>query len=89
LLTDECSPPPNLAELKSSLNVNGSVCLNLVCYYDNVTVGEPCVLENLVFVGWSVDGDEFPDIRSRDKCVLALSIRFVSLDRSLITLAPL
>lgn len=56
-----------MAELKSSLNVNGSICLNQVCHYSNVTEGSTCVVENVVFVGYHKDKSAFADIRSRDK----------------------
>lgn len=78
-IADECAPPSNYLELKSSLNVNGSICLNQVCHYDNRTIGEACELENLVFVGWDANGNEFPDIRSRDKCVALKSPRLFPL----------
>ena len=69
--TDECVPPPNQAELSSSRNVNGSVCLNQVCYYSDVEIGQGCVVENLAFVGFkTVDGVQqtFSDVRSKDNC---------------------
>ena len=68
---DECSPPSNQAELTSSRNVNGSVCLNQICYHADVEIGQACVVENLAFVAFkTVDGksQQYSDIRSKDNC---------------------
>jgi hypothetical protein len=67
LLPDECKPPSNYLDLRSFLNVNGSICLNQVCQYANKTDGETCEIENMSFVAYAKNGSEFADIRSRDK----------------------
>ncbi|KDQ53542.1 hypothetical protein JAAARDRAFT_136902 [Jaapia argillacea MUCL 33604] len=68
---DECQPPPNYLELADTLgrglNFNGSVCLNAKCMWANVTVGQPCVVENTPYIGYTTGG-EFINIVSRDNC---------------------
>ena len=47
------------------------MCLNQVCYYADVALGQACVVENLAFVGFKdVDGksQQFSDVRSKDNC---------------------
>ncbi|KAI8994084.1 hypothetical protein BD414DRAFT_565903 [Trametes punicea] len=65
---DECEGPPNFKELADTtgfgLNVNGSVCLNNICMWANVTVGLPCVVQNTAYTAYGPDG-EFIDIVSR------------------------
>ncbi|RPD78518.1 hypothetical protein L226DRAFT_457878 [Lentinus tigrinus ALCF2SS1-7] len=66
---DECEGPPNFKELADTtgfgLNVNGSICLNNVCMWANVTVGLPCVVQNTAYTAYGPDG-EFVDIVSRE-----------------------
>ncbi|KAI0633879.1 hypothetical protein C8Q77DRAFT_1057078 [Trametes polyzona] len=65
---DECEGPPNFKELEDTtgfgLNVNGSVCLNNICMWANVTVGLPCIVQNTAYTAYGPDG-EFIDIVSR------------------------
>ncbi|KAI0790834.1 hypothetical protein C8Q75DRAFT_760909 [Abortiporus biennis] len=69
---DECEAPPNFKELADNsgmgLNVNGSVCLNNVCMWANVTLGLPCVIENTPYIVYTADGGEYIDIVSRGNC---------------------
>ncbi|KAI0712940.1 hypothetical protein C8T65DRAFT_646169 [Cerioporus squamosus] len=72
---DECEGPPNFKELADTtgfgLNVNGSVCLNNICMWANVTVGLPCVVQNTAYTAYGPDG-EFVDIVSRGNCKVGL-----------------
>lgn len=72
---DQCEPPPNWQELadtsKYGRNVNGSICLNNVCMWANVTVGLPCEVENTAYVAYA-GTDEFIDIVSRGNCQIGL-----------------
>jgi hypothetical protein len=69
---DQCQAPPNFAELADrrnlGLNFNGSVCLNDRCMWANVTVGDPCVVENIAYVAYAASGQQFIDIVSRYVC---------------------
>lgn len=64
---DECEAPPNFAQLADNnyLNFNGSVCLNLICTWANVTVGQTCEVENTAYIVYGPDDDENIDIVSR------------------------
>ncbi|KAH7888578.1 hypothetical protein F5I97DRAFT_717186 [Phlebopus sp. FC_14] len=72
---DQCEPPPNYAELADrsfyGRNVNGSVCLNNVCMWANVTVGLPCVVENTAYIAYA-GTNEFIDVVSRGNCQVGL-----------------
>ncbi|KAI0081314.1 hypothetical protein K474DRAFT_1656818 [Panus rudis PR-1116 ss-1] len=72
---DQCEAPPDFKDLADhsglGLNVNGSVCLNNVCMWANVTLGQPCVVENVPYTIYTAD-TEFIDIVSRDNCRLGL-----------------
>ncbi|KAH7912394.1 hypothetical protein BJ138DRAFT_1004503 [Hygrophoropsis aurantiaca] len=72
---DQCAPPPNSQELTDTSyygrNVNGSVCLNNVCMWANITVGQPCTVENTAYIAYS-GSDEFIDVVSRGNCVVGL-----------------
>lgn len=73
---DECEGPPDFADLRDTssrgLNVNGSICLNFVCTYANVTVGQTCQVENTGYIAYGADNAEFVDIVSRDNCKIGL-----------------
>jgi len=73
---DECEGPPNFADLRDDLgrglNVNGSICLNFVCQWANVTVGQQCDIENTGYIAYGIDNKEFVDVVSRDNCKLGL-----------------
>ncbi|KAH9910951.1 hypothetical protein B0H21DRAFT_782468 [Amylocystis lapponica] len=73
---DQCLGPPNHHELADTtgygLNVNGSVCLNNVCMYANVTLGQTCVVQNTAYVAYGPDGAEYPDVVSRGNCQVGL-----------------
>lgn len=65
---DQCQSPPNARELADSTfgrNFNGSVCLNFECMYQDVTVGLPCIVENIQYIAYGPGGIEFPSIVSR------------------------
>ncbi|TFY78916.1 hypothetical protein EWM64_g5097 [Hericium alpestre] len=66
---DECLGPPDFQDLRDTtgygLNVNGSVCLNFVCQWANVTVGNKCVTENTGYIAYAPGGNEFGFIVSR------------------------
>jgi len=72
---DQCLAPPNFKELADDsnrgLNFNGSVCLNNICMWANVTEGEQCVVENTAYIGYGTSG-EFIDIVSRGNCRVGL-----------------
>ncbi|KAI0812338.1 hypothetical protein BC629DRAFT_1472226 [Irpex lacteus] len=72
---DECEAPPNFKDLADhtgfGLNVNGSVCLNNVCMWANVTVGNACVVENTGYIVYS-GTNETVDVVSRGNCVIGL-----------------
>ncbi|KIY44376.1 hypothetical protein FISHEDRAFT_51660 [Fistulina hepatica ATCC 64428] len=72
---DECEGPPNYKQLRDTtgygLNVNGSVCLNNICMWANVTLGQACVVENTAYIAYGVSG-EFIDIISRGNCQVGL-----------------
>ncbi|KDQ19217.1 hypothetical protein BOTBODRAFT_27797 [Botryobasidium botryosum FD-172 SS1] len=66
---DECKPPHNFAVLASPQNFNGSICLASRCHHANVTLGGACVLDNTVYFGRTVAGQEFANLVSRDNCM--------------------
>ncbi|TFK75273.1 hypothetical protein BDN72DRAFT_832127 [Pluteus cervinus] len=72
---DQCEAPDNFKELADTtgrgLNVNGSVCLNNVCMWANVTVGLSCVVENIGYTAYEAEG-EFINIVSRGNCRVGL-----------------
>ncbi|THH17339.1 hypothetical protein EW146_g3457 [Bondarzewia mesenterica] len=69
---DECLGPDNFKDLRDEsgmgLNVNGSLCLDFVCQWANVTVGQTCEVENTGYIAYASGGQEFIDIVSRDNC---------------------
>jgi hypothetical protein len=73
---DQCQAPSNYAELADTsnmgLNYNGSVCINNVCMWANVTAGSACVVENIGYVAYGPSGEEFIDIVSRGNCRVGL-----------------
>jgi len=74
---DECQAPPNYKQLADTstrgYNFNGSVCLTNICMWANVTLGQPCVVENTPYIGYGLDGSqEFINIVSRGNCALGM-----------------
>ncbi|CAE6452461.1 unnamed protein product [Rhizoctonia solani] len=63
---DECEPAPDTS-LSTPDNHKGSICLNYQCMWQNVTVGQACVVENIPYIGYSTEG-EFINIVSRGNC---------------------
>ncbi|KZT32231.1 hypothetical protein SISSUDRAFT_1067099 [Sistotremastrum suecicum HHB10207 ss-3] len=78
---DECEAPPDFKQLAGDLtqNFNGSVCINLTCQWANVTLGQPCLVENVAYIGYAADGSEFIDVVSRGNCVKGLYCDAVAL----------
>ncbi|KAG6334245.1 hypothetical protein ID866_4836 [Astraeus odoratus] len=72
---DQCEAPSNPEELADTLyygrNVNGAVCLNNVCMWTNVTVGQPCEVENTAYIAYS-GTSEYIDVVSRGNCKVGL-----------------
>ncbi|KAF9244915.1 hypothetical protein BU15DRAFT_85758 [Melanogaster broomeanus] len=68
---DQCEPPPNSSDLADTFNygrnVNGAVCLNNVCMWANVTVGQACEVENTAYIAYA-GSREFIDVVSRGNC---------------------
>ncbi|KAF9071091.1 hypothetical protein BDP27DRAFT_1322768 [Rhodocollybia butyracea] len=73
---DQCEGPPNYKDLQDTthrgLNVNGSVCLNNICMWSNVTANENCVVQNTAYIGYIAGGGEFIDVVSRGNCRVGL-----------------
>ncbi|EIW71414.1 hypothetical protein TREMEDRAFT_27793 [Tremella mesenterica DSM 1558] len=69
---DECAPSPDWNDLNGYLNVNGTVCLNFVCQYANVTLGLQCILENTPYTGYLDSGAQYAFVISRDNCANGL-----------------
>ncbi|QRW21489.1 suppressor of stem-loop protein 1 [Rhizoctonia solani] len=63
---DECEPAPDTS-LSTPDNHRGAICLNYQCMWQNVTVGQPCVVENIAYIAYSTEG-EFINIVSRGNC---------------------
>ncbi|KAJ1304569.1 hypothetical protein OPQ81_005711 [Rhizoctonia solani] len=63
---DECEPAPD-SSLSTPDNHRGSICLNYQCMWQNVTVGQTCIVENIPYIAYSTDG-EFINIVSRGNC---------------------
>ncbi|CAE6517777.1 unnamed protein product [Rhizoctonia solani] len=63
---DECEPAPDTS-LSTIDNHRGAICLNYQCMWQNVTVGQACVVENIPYIAYSVQG-EFVNIVSRGNC---------------------
>lgn len=72
---DQCETPPNAQELSETLyhgrNVNGAICLNNVCMWANVTVGQSCEVENTAYIAYT-DSSEYIDVVSRGNCMVGL-----------------
>ncbi|ORY34638.1 hypothetical protein BCR39DRAFT_513745 [Naematelia encephala] len=69
---DECSPPPDQKLYAGYLNTNGSICLNYICYWANVSVGQTCVDENTAYTAYTATGSSYSFIISRDNCANGL-----------------
>ncbi|KAH9039576.1 hypothetical protein EDB85DRAFT_2072419 [Lactarius pseudohatsudake] len=53
------------------LNVNGSICLNFVCQFANITAGSTCEIENTGYIAYGPSG-EFVYVVSRDNYKVGL-----------------
>ncbi|KAI0268672.1 hypothetical protein BC834DRAFT_968128 [Gloeopeniophorella convolvens] len=73
---DSCVGPDNFQQLRDNtghgLNVNGSICLNFVCQFANITAGSQCEVENVGYVAYGVGNTEFVNVVSRDNCMVGL-----------------
>ncbi|QRV90054.1 GTP-binding protein GTR2 [Ceratobasidium sp. AG-Ba] len=65
---DQCSPPPDRASLETEMNHHGAMCFQFTCQYANLTLGQSCAVENIVYVGYGSDGTQWNNIVSRDRC---------------------
>ncbi|CAE6357401.1 unnamed protein product [Rhizoctonia solani] len=63
---DECEPAQDTS-LSTPDNHRGAICLNYQCMWQNVTVGQACVVENIAYIAYSTEG-EFINIVSRGNC---------------------
>ncbi|KAH8994002.1 hypothetical protein EDB92DRAFT_1934423 [Lactarius akahatsu] len=72
---DSCIGPDDFKDLRDTtgrgLNVNGSICLNFVCQFANVTAGSTCEIENTGYIAYGPSG-EFVYVVSRDNCKVGL-----------------
>jgi hypothetical protein len=72
---DSCVGPDDFTALKDTtghgLNVNGSICLNFVCQFANVSAGSTCEIENTGYIAYGSSG-EFVYVVSRDNCKVGL-----------------
>jgi len=57
---EQCAPPPILA--------NESICLQNKCRYGNVTLAQPCQLENTTYIDFDITGGQFTTTVIRDNC---------------------
>jgi len=65
---EQCAPPLDWADLGDVMNFNGSICLKGVCMYANVTLGEPCVMDNTTYNLITLNGQRSTNIVVRDNC---------------------
>ncbi|KII85258.1 hypothetical protein PLICRDRAFT_337586 [Plicaturopsis crispa FD-325 SS-3] len=67
---EQCAPPDDAdrATWSSKQNFNGSVCLQMQCRYANVTVGQPCVIDNTTYMDVGVAGEPSSIVVTRDNC---------------------
>ncbi|QRW08258.1 suppressor of stem-loop protein 1 [Ceratobasidium sp. AG-Ba] len=63
---DECQPSSD-SSISTPDNHKGAICLNYQCMWQNVTVGQACVVENIPYIAYSSQG-EFINIVSRGNC---------------------
>ncbi|KAI0642233.1 hypothetical protein C8Q79DRAFT_917558 [Trametes meyenii] len=66
---DQCAPPPDWQVLASNQNFNGSLCLRSTCAYANMTLGQPCAIDNVTYVDVGPGGSEqFSNSVARHNC---------------------
>ncbi|KAF8325226.1 uncharacterized protein EI90DRAFT_2976586 [Cantharellus anzutake] len=66
---DQCQPPSNARQLAGPRNLNGAICLNFYCMWANVTLGQPCIVENVPYIVYDSTGShQFINVVSRDNC---------------------
>jgi len=67
---DQCAPPDNWKDLAGTItqNFNGSVCLQTLCQFANVTVGNTCIVDNTAYNAYYSNGSDFIDVVSRSNC---------------------
>ncbi|THH04875.1 hypothetical protein EW145_g5213 [Phellinidium pouzarii] len=64
----QCAPSKDWETTASTLNFNGSICLQSTCMYANVTIGLPCVLERTAYTGYDHNYNPYNITVSRDNC---------------------
>ncbi|KAG9087750.1 hypothetical protein FS749_002678 [Ceratobasidium sp. UAMH 11750] len=69
---DQCAPPPDSTGLESEMTNHGAMCFQFSCQYANITLGQPCLVENTVYIGYSGGGQQNINIVSRDRCAVGL-----------------
>ncbi|KAI8985566.1 hypothetical protein BD414DRAFT_515365 [Trametes punicea] len=65
---DQCAAPPNWVDLASNQNFNGSLCLRSTCLYANMTLGQPCILDDVTYIDVGPDGEQFSNTVTRHNC---------------------
>ncbi|KAJ7759343.1 hypothetical protein DFH07DRAFT_957958 [Mycena maculata] len=65
---EQCIAPPDWAHLASTQNFNGSICLQSVCMYANVTLGDRCITDNTTYIDVGPSGQQVTNTVTRDNC---------------------
>ncbi|KAL1941240.1 hypothetical protein VTO73DRAFT_7452 [Trametes versicolor] len=65
---DQCAPPPNWIDVASNQNFNGSLCLQSTCTYANMTLGQPCILDDVTYIDMGPNGEQFSNTVTRHNC---------------------
>ncbi|KAI0675798.1 hypothetical protein C8Q78DRAFT_1006622 [Trametes maxima] len=65
---DQCAPPEDWQVLASNQNFNGSLCLRSTCTYANMTLGQPCTIDNVTYIDVGPGGEQFSNIVTRHNC---------------------
>ncbi|GJE89914.1 hypothetical protein PsYK624_060260 [Phanerochaete sordida] len=67
---EQCAPPRDdvAAALASGQNFDGAVCLNSVCMWANVTLGQGCVVDDTTYVDTGPNGQQFGNRIVRHNC---------------------
>jgi len=66
---DQCQPPSNAKQLAGPRNQNGAICLNYYCMWANATLSQTCIVENVPYIVYDVEGQhQYINVVSRDNC---------------------
>ncbi|KAJ7081860.1 hypothetical protein B0H15DRAFT_853821 [Mycena belliarum] len=65
---EQCAPPADWAQLASTQNFNGSICLHSVCRHANATLGERCVTDITTYLDVGPSGEQVDNTVTRDDC---------------------